>query len=267
MDLTHLKTVLKSSQLHDRHDAVLAAIHSMALSEDLHGVEGCTETSITDLGREVCVLKYECGKAWELPRASSCQVLMKAVKVGDTLVINFGLSTHPIAASLDVHVADFVNNGVQLTDVNQLYSLNLGKLAEMYKTTMQSLKKSIVDSTVQGRSQDMSATWTTDPRAPRDYTHPFDPLAVGRIGQEPSPLNIGSGDLNPFGVGSGMLMSPDQLMRLGRGRGRGRGGALYPGGPFPRYDPIFPGAPGTFGATDPDPDHLRPAPGNDDYYS
>ncbi|NXX84344.1 PSMF1 inhibitor, partial [Urocolius indicus] len=212
-----------------------------------------------EANKELYTLRYQAP-------AGAQELLLKAIMVDDSMILNVMDRSSQKVADVTLAVADYINPE-HLDDFHKVY-----KNIEELRTRIASGIITPLGSPTEKAPKEPEAE-EKDPDLLRD-SHPLrdpprQPLGT-RAPSWPSPVNpfaVGGEDLDPFGGrGGGMMVDPlrSGFPRAGIDPSSGIPGRLPPGAvpPGARFDPFSPVGTGRAG---PDPDHLPP-PGYDDMF-
>lgn len=256
-------------EVNSQVDILIAFIHFFLLKNNFKNVGIGDDRTLTDadLQNQSELLP----EGWNLMDGGVYK--LRYVNNGKIFILNGLLSEDLVIVNLlngenlDVSNASFVLNTVVPVTSGSANSVINNPNEIWQKLDTQLLQPVFKGNTKAVETQTTTATTSQDTRSlPQLPSVPRrDPLLVyepPRLGRFPE---VGRGDLDPFGQGSGSLFEPPRAPVFQPGRGGFPGGPLGAIPPEARFDPIGPYAPGRSPRFDPDPDHERP-PGYDDMF-
>ncbi|NXH13815.1 PSMF1 inhibitor, partial [Bucco capensis] len=212
-----------------------------------------------EANKEVYTLRYKA-------RDDAQELLLKAIMVEDSMILNAMDCSSQKVADVTLAVADYINPE-HLDDFHKLYKnteelrtrIASGIIAPLGAPAEKARKELEAERKDPDLLQD-SAALRVPPRQPAGSRAPSWPSPL-------SPFAVGGADLDPLGRHTGgMIMDPlhSRFPQPAPGPAAGIPGRLPPGAvpPGARFDPFGPLGAGRAG---PDPDHLPP-PGYDDMF-
>nr|XP_002732286.1 PREDICTED: proteasome inhibitor PI31 subunit-like [Saccoglossus kowalevskii] len=276
-----------ASQIVSANDAIVCYLHWCMIDNDFKcvGYGENVPTNETDVKKSELLPRdwntsQDCYTLRYQPNSNHDNYLLKAIPIDGTLLVHLMRLKDEKVCNLSIDVNNYVNSQ-HLNNYESVFK-NLDELHEKFETEIISDLRKQDSKTSKGSSTLIDERLPGNQQGYRPYAN--DPLRAGpprrphaerqpEWGEPNNPLDIGTGDLDPFHPGgTGMFMDP---MRAGFPRGgipdpsagipgRLPRGAVPPGA---RFDPFGPPGHGPDSAyrSGPDPDHLPP-PGYDDMF-
>ncbi|XP_041972581.1 proteasome inhibitor PI31 subunit [Aricia agestis] len=250
----------------DKSDIIIAFIHFNLLKRGFRCIGIGDELSLSgdEQKSELLPTGWNEGKNYSLRYVLDDKLfVLHGLKTDDNLIIN-------LMRTGDLEVSSVALN------MNELVQDTRGSIENLiptFKDFMYKIKRDLIESLTE-KTTNTTETQTTrgterrssnpppGPRLPQENPHPLWVPGSGR--------NVGRADLDPLGVGGGMLFDPFQPRRDLENPGLGIPGGLPRGAvpPGARFDPFGPPGAGPFPGRRPPPDadHFPPPGFNDNQF-